>query len=211
MLEKNKSNEVWKNVRIVGLSIDQNKEVVAKHVEDKGWGDVEHFFRAKSTCSEVYGIKGVPHVMLVDKKGTIVFKGHPSTRKDLEDDLTKLASGEQLVGEGIHVLKADDDTKQADIEVGEGYSEQDHTKIMAEIDEFKKVAKGFQENEELKTACNDMQRAFCVIVYQQDFHPNKKVYQSYENFRVLVGKKENVEKLKEAFEKDVKGSFKVNN
>jgi biopolymer transport protein ExbD len=38
--------------------------------------------------------------MLIDKDGKIVFKGHPANRKNLEEDLEKLANGETLTGEG---------------------------------------------------------------------------------------------------------------
>jgi len=65
MLDKN--GEAWKDkVRIIGLSIDQSAEAVVKHVEDKKWGSVEHFWRAKSKCSETYSVRGVPCVMLID-------------------------------------------------------------------------------------------------------------------------------------------------
>jgi thiol-disulfide isomerase/thioredoxin len=100
MLEK-RGAEWGSNVRIVGLSIDQAKDAMSKHVEDKKWTSIEHYHRHESDCSSVYGVNGVPHVMLINKEGRIVFKGHPSIRKDLEDDLTKLGKGEQLEGEGI--------------------------------------------------------------------------------------------------------------
>jgi hypothetical protein len=86
-------------VRIIGLSIDKDVETVNNHVKAKGWEAVEHFHRAGSTCSADYGVSGVPHVMLVDGNGVIVFKGHPSVRK-LEEDIEKLLKGEELTGEG---------------------------------------------------------------------------------------------------------------
>jgi len=73
-------------------------------VKAKGWQEVEHYHRDKSNASEVYGIKGVPHVLLVDKQGTIVFKGHPAERPDLASDLTALSKGE--VPEGLAVAQA---------------------------------------------------------------------------------------------------------
>lgn len=45
MLEENK--DAWGGkVRIIGLSIDKDSETVNKHVEAKGWGNVEHYWRA---------------------------------------------------------------------------------------------------------------------------------------------------------------------
>lgn len=43
-------------VRIIGISIDQGKEAVVKHVDEKGWTSVEHYHRAKSNASETYGV-----------------------------------------------------------------------------------------------------------------------------------------------------------
>ena len=102
MLEKRKADWDGK-VRIVGLSIDQSKEKMVTHVNTKGWTSVEHYFRNKSDCSEVYGVSGVPHVLLLDTKGRIVFKGHPATRKDLEADFDTLLKGEALTGDGAWV------------------------------------------------------------------------------------------------------------
>jgi len=124
MLEE--MGEEWKdNVRIIGLSIDQSRETVASHVKSKGWEKVEHFFRSTSKCSDVYGVKGVPHVMLVDKKGTIVFKGHPASRPDLKSDLTKLGNGEELTGDGIQKLVTSEGGAVPEIKPEEGFTEND--------------------------------------------------------------------------------------
>lgn len=48
-------------------------------------------------------MKGVPHVLLLDTKGRIVFKGHPAKRKNLEEDFDTLLKGEALTGEGAWV------------------------------------------------------------------------------------------------------------
>ena len=69
------------------------------HVKKEGWEKVEHYHRASSDCSTQYAVNGVPHVILVDTKGKIAFKGHPGPR-DLEKDLDALLKGESLTGEG---------------------------------------------------------------------------------------------------------------
>lgn len=95
MLEKRAAD--WGDkVRIIGISIDQTKEAVVKHVDDKKWTSVEHYHRAKSECSKTYSVSGVPHVMLIDTKGNIAFKGHPANREDLEKILM-LFSKEKLL------------------------------------------------------------------------------------------------------------------
>jgi len=73
---------------------------VKKHVKAKGWEKVEHLHRGASTASEDYGASGVPHVVLVDTHGTIVFIGHPATRT-LEDDIETLLKDEKLTGQGV--------------------------------------------------------------------------------------------------------------
>lgn len=83
MLEKRGAD--WgNNLRIIGVSIDQAADAVVKHVDAKGWRKVEHYHRAGSKCSEEYGVRGVPNVMLIDTNGKIVFKGHPASRPNLE-------------------------------------------------------------------------------------------------------------------------------
>ena len=61
------------------------------HVESKGWTKVEHYHIRNGVCTadKDHGIQGVPHVLLVDTEGKIVFKGHPASR-NLEVDIDKL-------------------------------------------------------------------------------------------------------------------------
>jgi hypothetical protein len=88
-------------VRLIGLSIDNDVTTVKSHVEAKGWNKVEHYHIRNGTCTadKDHGISGVPHVMLVDTEGKIVYKGHPSSR-DLEKDIDALLKGEKLTGQG---------------------------------------------------------------------------------------------------------------
>ena len=189
MLEK-KAAEWGSTVRIIGLSIDQTMDKVVDHVKAKKWESVEHYHRHESDCSTVYGVRGVPHVMLVDKSGRIVFKGHPATRKDLEGDLDKLAKGEQLTGEGI-VNGPVAGGAEAKKEEDPTYKKLDLEKVMGEIAEFKTVCSGFQSNEDLQNSVKGMQRAFCVIVLQTLYDINTgDATSKYENYRVLVGKQE---------------------
>jgi Thioredoxin-like len=108
-------------VRICGISIDKTLESVVSHVKAKQWEKVEHFQRAGSTASADYGVTGVPHVVLVDGNGKIVFAGHPATRK-LEEDIDTLLKGEKLKGEGVGGSGAEDEdgdntgSKELDLE-----------------------------------------------------------------------------------------------
>lgn len=214
MLEE-RGKEWGNQVRIIGLSIDQDTESIVKHVESKKWESVEHYHRAKSDCSKVYSVNGVPHVMLIDQQGKIVFKGHPSTRPDLEKDLDTLRKGEKLTGPGAAEDKpaeADkkEDTEKADDEAPEGFKDLDVDTIKKELEDFKVVAAEFQKNDELKKAAKDMQRSFCVMVVNSQFNPKtRKTFSSYKNYRVLVGKQENIDTLQAAFKEKVTGSYEV--
>jgi len=99
MLEENA--EKWGDkVKIVGLSIDSGAQTVTDHINKKGWTKPIHYWRAKSNCSDVYQVRGVPHVMIIDTNGKIVFKGHPANRPDLAKDFNDLLEGKTLEGEG---------------------------------------------------------------------------------------------------------------
>ena len=51
MLEKRKSE--WGNkLRIIGVSIDQDKAKLKDHVNTKGWTKIEHYWKDKSDCSK---------------------------------------------------------------------------------------------------------------------------------------------------------------
>ena len=70
---------------------------------------MDHYFvGGANKCKKDYGISGVPHVVLVDTNGKIVFKGHPASRKNLEEDFDKLLKGETLEG-----IKSDSKDEEA--------------------------------------------------------------------------------------------------
>lgn len=69
-------------------------------------------------------MSGVPHVMLIDKQGTIAFVGHPAVRK-LEDDIDTLLKGESLKGEGTAPSTSDSGSENED----PTYKELDEEKI----------------------------------------------------------------------------------
>jgi len=180
MLE-NPSEDWGDKVRILGVSIDQTAGSVVKHVEAKGWGKIEHYHRAKSDCSDVYGVRGVPHVMLIDTEGKIAFKGHPANRKDLKADFSALLKGEKLTGEGCGAAAV-----AADGDAGPAFD----AKVMNKnLDQFMEQAKTMQAD--LKGKIDDMPRCFCVMVSEASFTPSTgKWTGTATNHRVLVGKQE---------------------
>jgi len=87
-------------VKIIGLSTDQDVAKLRSHVETKGWNKPTMFWQAKSDFRNSYKFKGIPHVLIVDTEGKIVFKGHPANRENLVADFNNLLKGETLEGEG---------------------------------------------------------------------------------------------------------------
>lgn len=56
----------------------------------------------------------------------------------------------------------------------------------------------------------DFMRAFCVITLEMSYSPKTQEFLGqYKNWRVLVGPKDNLEKVKTKIEDSVKGSFEV--
>jgi len=209
MLEK-RAKDWGSDVRIIGLSIDQSMDALAKHVEAKKWTSVEHYHRAGSDCSSVYSVSGVPHVMLIDKSGTIVFKGHPAGRPNLEDDLDKLRAGEVLTGEGVFSGEKKEEAAAGDDEEEPGFTEVDADAINQEMDGFKAVAEGLQKDAELKEHAKKCPRAFCVMTFTQKYNPkNQSLLGAYKNYRVLVGPKASLDTIKGTLDTKVQGSYEV--
>lgn len=149
MLEK-RGGEWGDRVRLIGLSIDQDFNKLVSHIEDKNWKKVEHYHvrNGKCTADQEYGVQGVPHVLLVDTNGTIVFMGHPSSRK-LEEDIDALLACKTLEGNGTQPAggsSANDDGKFATDE---------------EVEKFQKGTAEWVEG--MKTTSEGCQRAFLVM------------------------------------------------
>jgi threonine dehydratase len=52
-----KNAEKWgKKVRIIGVSMDENKQTAHDHCVKNGWMDVEHYHHNDSDCSDVYNV-----------------------------------------------------------------------------------------------------------------------------------------------------------
>ena len=48
-----------------------------RHVSDKGWYDIEHYWGKNGVCivDKDFGVEEVPHCVLVDSNGMVVFVG----------------------------------------------------------------------------------------------------------------------------------------
>jgi len=139
MLES-RGKDWGENVRLVGLSIDSAAATVKNHVESKKWTNVEHWWIRNGKCQddEAYNFRGVPHVALVDKSGTIVFKGHPANRPNLEADIDALLKGETL--KGVQAPSASGKFSESPLPAGDSWEE-----TQPKIQGFNSEAKKFME------------------------------------------------------------------
>ena len=68
-------------VRIIGVSCDQSADATIAHVNRHGWTSLEHYQLTQECREKIqkqYGFSKIPHVMLVNTEGRIVFKNSPA-------------------------------------------------------------------------------------------------------------------------------------
>ena len=97
MLEKNEA--AWKDkVRIVAVSVDDDKESVKNRVQNKKWDKIVHLtllgWKGEHKLIQDFKIEGIPFVCLVNKFGKIVYVGHPNKVK-LETRINELIAEEK--------------------------------------------------------------------------------------------------------------------
>lgn len=112
----------WKDVRFCALSIDHDIERAKKLIKERDWNDLEFFHvrNGVSKADEMYAAHlGVPHSLIVDKTGKIVFYGHPQHRDEIEQDIILLRGGGKISGNGTdkEVVKAKKHTERAAIDL----------------------------------------------------------------------------------------------
>lgn len=109
--------------------------------------------------------------MLIDKEGMIVFKGHPASRDNLEDDINKLIAGEKITGEGTAAASQEKDEKDEDkLKEGDLATLE---KIHKEVDEFSTVGPSMTKDDEFKKHAAKLPRGFCVMVVKEKYLPNE--------------------------------------
>jgi len=146
--------------------------------------------------------------MLIDTKGKIVYKGHPASRPNLEEDFDKLLKGEDLGIDNPAAKKEEEGAAE-----GGATNEKDPAACMAYIDQFKaEIAPGLQKNENVSTSAKAMPRAFCVMVYEETLNVvSGKSNIDWKNYRVLVGPKDKIDTCKKEIESalDEKAGFEI--
>lgn len=178
-----KNTGTWGDkVRLVGMSIDNTADAVKSHVEAKGWGNVEHYHvrNGRCTADKEYGVQGVPHCLLLDTAGKIVFIGHPASR-NLEQDINDLLAGKTISGAGTTAAGGDD-------EDGQPSKKCSAAEVGALIEGFKTTAKGIMEDAEVKAAVKGAPRAFLVLVAKGDYDWKTSTMEyKLSHYQVLVG------------------------
>lgn len=101
MLVKNEAGWAGK-VRIVGVSVDDEKEKIKQRVDSKGWNKIQHLtllgWKHDHKLIGDFSINGIPFVCLVNKFGKINFVGHPSSI-NLEGRINELIAQDKEVDE----------------------------------------------------------------------------------------------------------------
>jgi len=80
-----KNADEWKDkVAFVEVSMDDTPDVPRAHVTKYDWKSMDHFWSSEgeagffSDAPRVYGIDSIPTALLIDTKGTVVWRGDPN-------------------------------------------------------------------------------------------------------------------------------------
>jgi thiol-disulfide isomerase/thioredoxin len=71
-----------KQVVVLTVSVDQDKEVVLPHLQKRGWDKFAlHAWDERQRAAQQYGVEGIPTAFLIDPQGKVVWAGNPLTRQ----------------------------------------------------------------------------------------------------------------------------------
>ena len=90
--------DAWRgNVAIVPLSIDQRPKDVARHVKQRGWDRIEQYWNGAEGSTgfdapvmRAFVAAGVPELVIINRAGRIVWRGHPDDMSDRKDVATRI-------------------------------------------------------------------------------------------------------------------------
>lgn len=67
----------WRNkVALIALSLDEDRERAAKHVQRQGWTKTDNFWASREDAHNLYRFSGIPMVYIIDQQGKIAASGH---------------------------------------------------------------------------------------------------------------------------------------
>ena len=78
-----KQPDSWrKQVVVLTVSVDQDKDVVLPHLQRRGWDKFAlHAWDEGQRAAQQYGVEGIPTAFLIDPQGKVVWAGNPLTRQ----------------------------------------------------------------------------------------------------------------------------------
>ena len=85
------------HVAVLAVSLDANPEIIASHVESRGWKNLRHYWSRRSggeyfaDAAQAFVVHAVPTAVLIDREGKIVWRGHPMGL-DLAEEVAKLSA-----------------------------------------------------------------------------------------------------------------------
>ncbi len=82
------------NIQIYGVSCDENADKWKNHINEKGWGVINHYNRADAR--NALGIVSIPCIYLTDVNCKIAYIGHPN-KIQLKESLVSLSNGGSVV------------------------------------------------------------------------------------------------------------------
>lgn len=98
--------ENWNDqVVVVPLSVDETSDRLRRHIEQRGWTGLEHYWSARgksepiSSAELVFVVHGIPTAILIDREGRIAWRGHPMDETDgydLSGRIDRLMAGKGL-------------------------------------------------------------------------------------------------------------------
>jgi thiol-disulfide isomerase/thioredoxin len=87
-------------VALLSISTDRDPEVAHEHVASRGWNALRNFAGSRrdknayfSDAETAYVVFGIPHAVLVDRSGKILWRGNPADTtagKSVEDRIQAL-------------------------------------------------------------------------------------------------------------------------
>ena len=97
-LSKRRGESWRKDVSLVAVGIDNNRETLRKYVLQHGLGSIQQLWSPQDKSSEkadacsAYSVTGVPTALLIGRDGRIIWRGHPAS-VDVEAKIEALLAG----------------------------------------------------------------------------------------------------------------------
>lgn len=96
------------NIRIIGISCDEKTDAWKNHVNNKNWNNIENY--NLKNIREIFGIKMIPCIVVVNKTGIVDFIGHPKNY-DTKIGLSRLIENKSLNNDSDEFSTLEKDAK----------------------------------------------------------------------------------------------------